>query len=146
MSKQHCRMLYKSNDSFHKVERCFDMLLVWTRLYGAFREGVAWRGVARAENQILLSFSASCLNAPLRARLKRYPNSLLALTRVDVVYTVALTESAGGIAIPRDVLVRRQKQHHFSFLVLDRHNVQQTPEGTTFPQPRNDRYGIHRVP
>ena len=44
-----------------------------------------------------------------------------------------LTESAGWIAIARDVLVRREKQHHFTFLVLDGHNVQQTPEGTTFP-------------
>jgi len=44
-----------------------------------------------------------------------------------------LTEFAGWIAIARDVLVRREKQHHFTFLVLDGHNVQQTPEGTTFP-------------
>jgi len=43
-----------------------------------------------------------------------------------------LTESACRVAVVGDVLVRRQEQHHFTFLVLDRHDVQQTPERTTF--------------
>ena len=44
MSKQHCGMLYKSNDSFDKieccfdkVERCFDIVAVFLQQYTKFR-------------------------------------------------------------------------------------------------------------
>lgn len=36
-----------------------------------------------------------------------------------------------------DVLEREEEENHFALLVLDGHDVQQTPEGHTCSQPRN---------
>ena len=40
MSKQHCRMLYKSNDSFDTVECCFDIVAVFVNNVAGFGNNV----------------------------------------------------------------------------------------------------------